>query len=98
MAVVRVLEGEQYTDSSVGIPAPVRKSLGMNSVQDIVIIYRDMGHIFRRHSQEQTVAIIGTVLAVFQVVNNLLIGALLCVLFIPLILYFALNEERIKVK
>lgn len=96
--VVRVLEGENYTDSKIGIPAPVRKTLGMNSIHDIVIIYRDMGHIFKRHSQEQTVAIIGTVLAVFQVMNDLWIGALLCALFIPLILYFALNEERIKVK
>ena len=97
-AIVRVLEGEDYTDSQVGVPAPVRKSLGMNSTNDVVVLYRDMKYIFKRHSQEQTVAIIGTVLAVFQVVSNITIGILLCILFIPIILYFALNEERIKVK
>ena len=97
-AIVRVLEGEDYTDSQVGVPAPVRKSLGMNSTNDVVVLYRDMKYIFKRHSQEQTVAIIGTVLAVFQVVSNITIGVLLCILFIPIILYFALNEERIKVK
>lgn len=97
-AVVRVLEGEDYTDSQVGVPAPVRKSLGMNSTNDLVVLYRDMKYIFKRHSQEQTVAIIGTVLAVFQVINDITIGILLCILFVPIILYFALNEERIKVK
>ena len=85
-AVVRVLEGEDYTDSQVGVPAPVRKSLGMNSTNDLVVLYRDMRYIFKRHSQEQTVAIIGTVLAVFQVVNDITIGILLCILFIPIIL------------
>lgn len=97
-AVVRVLEGEDYTDSQVGVPAPVRKSLGMNSTNDLVVLYRDMRYIFKRHSQEQTVAIIGTVLAVFQVINDITIGILLCILFVPIIIYFALNEERIKVK
>lgn len=97
-ATVRVLEGEDYSDSQIGIPAPVRKNLGMNSINDIALVSRDMSYIFQRHSQEQTIAIIGTVLAVFQVIDNLRVGLAICLVSIPLILYFALNEERIKVR
>lgn len=96
--ILRVLAGEDMEDSIIGLPAQTRRDLGMNSVNDIIVVCRDMRHAFLRHSQEQTIAIIGTVLAVFEVTNNLLTGILLCTAFFPLILYFILNEERIKVK
>nr|WP_058352100.1 hypothetical protein [Acetivibrio ethanolgignens] len=96
--ILRVLANENLTDYQIGIPAPARKRIGMNSVNDIVIVHRDMVHIFWRHSEEQTIAILGTVLAVFQVVSKMWIGAVLCFVCIPLIMYFVLNEERVKVK
>ena len=57
-----------------------------------------MMHIFLRHSEEQTIAFLGTFLAVFQVISNLWLGTLLCIVLVPAILYLVLNEERIKVK
>ena len=57
-----------------------------------------MVHIFLRHSEEQSIAMLGTVLAVFQVIQRIWVGALLCMLLTPLIMYFVLNEERVKVK
>ena len=96
--ILRVLAKEILTDYQIGIPAPARKKLGMNSINDIVIVHRDMIHIFWRHSEEQTIAILGTVLAVFQVITQTWIGVVLCLICIPLIMYFVLNEERVKVR
>ncbi len=96
--VLRVLADDKLSDYQIGIPAPARKSLGMNSINDIVIVHRDMIHIFWRHSEQQTIAILGTVLAVFQVVSEIWIGMLLCIILTPLIMYFVLNEERVQVK
>lgn len=97
-AVLRVLDKDTLSDYQIGIPAPTRKSLGMNSINDIVTVHRDMMHIFLRHSEEQTIAFLGTILAVFQVISNLWLGTLLCIILVPAILYLVLNEERIKVK
>ena len=97
-AVLRVLDKDTLSDYQIGIPAPTRKSLGMNSINDIVTVHRDMMHIFLRHSEEQTIAFLGTFLAVFQVISNLWLGTLLCIVLVPAILYLVLNEERIKVK
>lgn len=96
--ILRVLANDDLTDYQIGIPASARKKLGMNSVNDIVIVHRDMVHIFWRHSEEQTIAILGTVLAVFQVISQIWVGVLLCLIVTPLIMYFVLNEERVKVK
>lgn len=96
--VLRVLINEELTDYQIGIPSSARKKLGMNSVNDIVIVHRDMKHIFLRNSEEQTIAILGTVLAVFQVFTKTWAGLLICLVAIPAIMYFVLNEERVKVK
>lgn len=96
--IIRVLANDSLTDYQIGIPAPARKKLGMNSINDIVIVHRDMVHIFWRHSEEQTIAILGTILAVFQVISQIWVGVLLCLIVTPLIMYFVLNEERVKVK
>ncbi|MCR4587978.1 MAG: hypothetical protein K5682_06175, partial [Lachnospiraceae bacterium] len=96
--ILRVLKNDDLGDYQIGIPATARKKLGMNSVNDIVVVHRDMVHIFLRHSEEQTIAILGTVLAVFQVTKTIWLGILACLIFIPLIMYFVLNEERVKVK
>lgn len=99
MEKLRVLAKESLSDYQIGIPAPARKKLGMNSVNDIVSVHRDMKHTFWRNSQAQIIAILGTVLAVFQVANdNIMIGIVICMICIPLIMVLVLNEERIKVK
>ena len=95
---VRILSNPELSDYQIGIPANARTLLNMYSVNDVVVVSRDMRHTFKRNSQAQTIAILGTVLAVFQVIKQLWIGVILCLVFIPLIIYFSLNEERIKVK
>lgn len=99
MEKLRVLANVSLSDYQIGIPAPARKKLGMNSVNDIVSVHRDMKHTFWRNSQAQIIAILGTVLAVFQVANdNIMIGIVICMICIPLIMVLVLNEERIKVR
>lgn len=95
---VRILSNPELSDYQIGVPANARTLLNMYSVNDVVVVSRDMRHTFKRNSQAQTIAILGTVLAVFQVIEQLWIGVILCLVFIPLIIYFSLNEERIKVK
>ena len=95
---VRILSNPELSDYQIGIPANARTLLNMYSVNDVVVVSRDMRHTFKRNSQAQTIAILGTVLAVFQVIKQLWIGVIFCLVFIPLIIYFSLNEERIKVK
>lgn len=94
----RVLINNDIDDYQICLPAPVRKRLGENNINDIVVVHRDMFYTFLRHSEEQAIAILGTVLAVFEVIDTFWVGALICLVFTPLILYFILNEERIKVK
>lgn len=96
--VLRVLMKEGLSDYEIGIPAPSRKKLGMNSINDIVVVHRDMGHIFLRHSEEQMIALLGTILAVVQVVDGVILRIVLCVLITIALIWFVLNEERVKVK
>ncbi len=105
---LRVLNDDKISDYEIKIPASGRRDLGMSSINDIVIVHRDMKHTFHRHSQEQTIAILGTVLAVVQVItaipfftttcSGVVLGILICLIAIVGMLYFALNEERVKVK
>ncbi len=106
--ILRVLPQDDLSDYEIGIPSSRRRDLGMNSMNDIVIVHRDMSHIFKRHSQGHTIAILGTVLAVAQVLTafdffteswqGILIAIIVCILAIIVMLYFALSEERVKVK
>ncbi len=95
---LRVLERSDLQDFQIGIPAPTRKELGMNGINKIVTVNRDMGHVLRRKSQAQVIALLGTIIAVFRLTNNFFLGLLICAICFPLVLTLALNEERIKVK
>lgn len=109
--VLRVLSNEKQEDFLIGIPAPTRKKLGMNSINDIVSVNRDMKHVLQRNSQAQTIALLGTLLALLQIDFNKLFNAIgisdlgaLCIKFVVglilcvVILWVVLYEERIKVK
>lgn len=108
MVLLRVLPKEDLSDYEISIPSSGRCALGMNSMNDIVIVHRDMAHTFKRHSQEQTIAILGTVLAVAQVLTafevftkswiGIIVAVIVCIVAIILMLYLALSEERVKVK
>lgn len=96
-AVLRVLAGVDMVDYKIGLPAPTRKALKLSGV-NVVVAYRDMNHIFKRHSLVQNMALVGLVLAITQITTNLWALLISCAVFLPVSLYFILNEERIKVR
>ena len=95
---LRVLGDPRLDDCSIGIPAPARMSLGLDSVNDIVSVSRDMGYILSLHSEEQVIVILGTILTLAQIFTDPPVGLLVSLVCVPLIIYFALFSERAKVK
>ncbi|MBQ7210170.1 MAG: hypothetical protein IJS05_04670 [Paludibacteraceae bacterium] len=95
---LRVLKSNDISDYDIGIPAPARKRLGMNSINDIVVVSRDMQHIFNRNSQAQIITLLGTFFAVLQLFDNRILGIITCLVLVPLLWYWVLNKERIKIK
>ena len=95
---IRVLPDPQLRDYQISVPSPIRKKLRMTDVNEVVKVKRSAIHAFSRHSQMQTLAILGVILAVFQVTNHIILGLLVSALITPFVMYLILNEERIKVK
>lgn len=95
---IRVLKREGNEDYYIGIPASARKRLGMNSANDIVTVQRDMGYALKRNSLQQGLTILGTVIAVFEVFKQAKYGIIASIVFVPIMLYLVLSEERVRVK
>lgn len=97
-AQLRVLVDERIDDSRVSLPAGTRAALGIDSVNDVVTVERKESHILRRSMDLQLIALLGTVIAVFQLDLDLPIQILICLVLFPIISWAALNEERVKVR
>lgn len=95
---LRVLNCESMDSGQIGLPAPARLRLGMNSVNDIVTVQRNMNHILSKYSQVQAMTILGTLLAVSQVLPDVWTSLAVSALTAPVLVYFVLREEREKVR
>lgn len=95
---LRVLSSSRTDDSTISLPAKARAELGMDSVNDIVTAERDEGHIFARSLAIQLAAVLGTVIAVLQLSDDMVFRIIALLLLLPPIVYAALNEERVKVR
>lgn len=95
---LRVLAGEFDAEYYVGIPAQARQRLGMNSVNDVVIVKRNMWHTFMRHSVQQGITFLGTLLTVFELVNDWRWRIVVGIITFAIMIYWVLSEERIRVK
>ena len=93
-----MLVDERIDDSRVSLPAGTRAALGIDSVNDVVTVERKESHILRRSMDLQLIALLGTVIAVFQLDLDLPIQILICLVLSPIISWAALNEERVKVR
>ncbi len=96
--IARVLSDESCEDFIIEIPATIRLKLGMNSIGDIVKVNRNMEYNFKRHSIEQAITFLGTLLTVITLNCSILIKFLIMFVVFPLMMWWILNEERIKVK
>ncbi|MGN0070366.1 MAG: hypothetical protein ACI361_00830 [Atopobiaceae bacterium] len=97
-AVLRVLVDEGLDDARVSLPAGTRAALGIDSVNDVVTVEREESHILRRSMDLQLIALLGTVIAVFQLELDLWLQIVICLALFPAISWAALNEERVKVR
>ena len=95
---LRILSNKDLSNYQIGLPASARKCLDMNSINDIVVVHRDMAHALKRKSQAQLLAFLGTLFTILKFNLKPLITIILCITIIPIALYFVLNEERIRVK
>ena len=97
-ATLSLLSNKALSNYQIGLPASARKCLDMNSINDIVVVHRDMAHALKRKSQAQLLAFLGTLFTILKFNLKPLITIILCITIIPIALYFVLNEERIRVK
>ena len=95
---LRVLNCETVDSGQIGLPAPARLKLGMNSVNDVVTVERNMNHILSKYSQVQAMTILGTLLAVSEVLPDVWTSLAVSALAAPVLVYFVLREEREKVR
>jgi hypothetical protein len=81
----------------IGIPARYRVELDIFSLNSIVSVERDMSHIFNKNLSIQLMPIIAVVFTVFQTFSDSFIRAVLNIILIPVAMYLALSQERVKV-
>ena len=97
-SLLKVLEWDELNDYQISIPAPCRKELGMNNINGVIRVKRYALHIFRRKSTAQTIAILGALFGALRIPIDIRYSILLCIPIAPIILFFMMRDERIKVK
>ena len=80
---------------AIGIPAHIRKKLGLCNIKSAVKVDRDTGFIFKKSINEQIVPIILTLFSIniFQD-PSVLLKTLLSVLAVPIVVYLNLSSKR----
>ncbi len=110
---LRVLEKGDLQDNEIGIPESVKSRLGINELNDVVIVYRNMWHMFKRHATAAFLSIAGTIYSAIKLVPSLLpdeiknyvdkpLAILIAVPIVALlaggVIFVTFSEERVKVK
>ena len=79
----------------IGVPAHLRKKLGVTDLSSSIKVDRDTGFIFRRSFNEQIVPILLTLFTTQLFADkSKIISALLSIVAIPVVLYFNLSSKR----
>ncbi|MBQ3003167.1 MAG: hypothetical protein IJD82_05500 [Clostridia bacterium] len=82
-------------DLAVGIPAHIRKRLGVLDLSSSVKIDRDTAFIFKKSINEQIVPILLTLFSANLFTDSsVALSALLSLVAIPIVLYFNLSSKR----
>ena len=82
-------------DLAVGVPAHIRKKLGVTDLLSSVKIDRDTAFIFKKNVNEQVVPILLTLFSTNLFTDSSIISsALLSLVAIPIVLYFNLSSKR----
>ena len=99
MKETNIINSHTDLDLVVGIPAPIRKELGIGDIETEVTVERDTVFLFNKNINVQMLSVLGLFLAVFQIgEGNVLKKIIICVALLPIIIYASLSQERSKVK
>ena len=91
------MEFENF-DMMIGLLAKARKELGLCGINDVVSVKRNMRHIFLRNMSQQVFAVLGSVLTVTTLSDNVWFQWIVGILLAPLTVYLVLSEERLRGK
>ncbi len=99
MQQTNILFCERDLDLIVGVPAPIRRKLGIEDVETEVIVERDTKYLFFKNLNIQLISVLGLLLAVFQIGDNhYKVKTVMCFALLPFIIWASLSQERSKVK
>ena len=99
MKETNIIDSENDLDLMAGIPAPLRRELGIGDLETEITIRRDTFFLFAKNLNIQMLSVLGLVLAVFQIGDKYFIQkSVICAALLPLIIYFSLSQERSRVK
>ena len=101
MKETNIIDSETDLDITVGIPAPLRKQLGIGDIETEVSVIRDTPFIIKKNLNIQMLSVLGLLLAVFQIGSHsrrlVMIKTAICVVMLPVIIMISLSQERSKV-
>ena len=93
-----IFQTESELNACIGIPAHIRKKLGINKINVCCNVERDKRYLFEKNLNIQFISIIATVLAVKQNFNyNNKIVAILLLICIPFSIYLIFSTVRNRI-
>ncbi len=82
-------------DLAIGVPANIRKKLGLTDISSAIKVDRDTAFIFKKSINEQVIPILLTLFSAnFFTDSSVLLTALISIIGIPLVLYLNLSSKR----
>lgn len=81
-------------DLSIGVPAIVRKELGVSDLYTVIKIERDTAFIMKKTLNKQIVPVVTSLLSINLLSKSYILSLVLSVLAIPIVMYLNLSSKR----
>lgn len=81
-------------DLSIGVPAIVRKELGVPDLASVIKIERDTAFIMKKNLNQQIVPVVTSLLSINLLSKSYILSLILSVLAIPIVMYINLSSKR----
>lgn len=93
-----ILQSESELNVCIGIPAHIRREIGISVINVCCNVERDKSYLFKKNLNIQFISILATVLAVKQTFNNNKIVFILLLLLLPCSIYMILSSVRNRIR
>lgn len=93
-----IINDDSDEDLIAGIPAHLRKKLGVNNINTTISIERDTLYLFRKNLNIQFLPIIALLFTLLQTFENYALVFTCFFAFLPLVMFIVFSSERNKVK